>query len=83
MKRPKPRLAKDPASPLKVVSDPEALGQEALGDSKDDGEPRKAGVHGTTSQAAGREGQCSEHREQGKDEGTPGATGHGCWPMQS
>lgn len=31
MKRPKPRLAKDPASPLKVVSDPEALGQVALG----------------------------------------------------
>lgn len=31
MKRPKPRLAKDPTFPLKVVSDPEALGQVAVG----------------------------------------------------
>lgn len=78
VKRPQPRLAKYPASPLKIVSDPEALGQVILGAVRMLGNLGEQGPMGPAGQAA-RGGWCSELREQDKDEGAPGATGHGCW----
>lgn len=63
VKRPQPRLAKDPASPLKVVSDPEALGQVILGAVRMLGNLGEQGPMGPAGLAAGGEGRCSEHRE--------------------
>lgn len=63
VKRPQPRLAKDPASPLNVVSDPEALGQVILGAVRMLGNLGEQGPMEPAGQASGGEGRCSEHRE--------------------
>lgn len=53
----------EPASPLKVVSDPEALGQVILGAVRMLGNLGEQGPMGPAGLAAGGEGRCSEHRE--------------------